>query len=196
MDARYLKAITVLPDQDKVCGRTLKAFCIRHRVVLESINSPFLELKNDTVITPYDVMMAVKVMSTYDKNEMAKPLSVMEHYELFRMRFNKKRLVKNCAKIISAIAESVSYPKLWTKNDSKKSAEKIPWTLACVANNVRNGCSLEEAWTMPEGEAVWMSISHAIYNGANIDVISTDDESMFDNFENIINRFKESDSKN
>ena len=191
MDARYLKAITVLPDQDKVCGRTLKAFCIRHRVVLEAINSPFLDIKNDTVIHPYDVMIAVKVMSTYDKTEIVKPLSVMEHYELFRMRYNKRRLIKNAAKVIAAITESISYPKLWNKNCSNKTSDKIPWTLACVANNVRNGCSLEEAWTMPEGEAVWMSISHGIYNGSDVQIVSTDDDAMLDDFDNIINRFKE-----
>ena len=45
---------------------------------------------------------------------------------------------------------------------------------------------------MPEGEAVWMSISHALYNGAKINIVSTDDEEMLNEFDNIINRFKES----
>jgi hypothetical protein len=49
---------------------------------------------------------------------------------------------------------------------------------------------------MPEGEAVWMSISHAIYNGAKIDVVSSDDDKMIDNFDKIINRFKGSNTKN
>jgi hypothetical protein len=44
---------------------------------------------------------------------------------------------------------------------------------------------------MPEGEAVWMSISHGIYNGSDLQVVSTDDEKMLNNFDNIINRFKE-----
>jgi len=49
---------------------------------------------------------------------------------------------------------------------------------------------------MPEGEAVWMSISHAIYNGSKIDVLSTDDEDMLDKFDSIINRFKEATPRN
>lgn len=196
MDARYLKAISVLPDQDEVCGRTLKAFCIRHRVILEAIDSPFLRIQNGTVITAWDVIAAVKILSTYDKNEMVSPLTVREHYEVFRMRYSKKRLSQNAGKVMGAIMECLSYPKLWSKNESNRTKNEIPWTLACVANNVRNGCSLEEAWTMPEGEAVWMSISHAIYNGAKIDVISSDDDKMLDDFDNIINRFKESNKKN
>jgi len=65
-----------------------------------------------------------------------------------------------------------------------------------VANNVRNGCSLEEAWTMPEGEAVWMSVSHAVYNGAKIDVLSTDEEKELENFNTRIEAYKKSKHKN
>ena len=200
MDARYLKAISVLPDQDKVCGRTLKAFCLRHRVILEAIESPFVNMKKGVEITPYDVIIAVRILSTYDKAEMVGPFTFWENYELHRMRMSKKRLAVNAGKIIGIMVECLSYPKLWSKHDkstgnSNKQAN-IPWTLTCVANNVRNGCTLEEAWTMPEGEAVWMSISHAIYNGAKIDVVSSDDENMIDNFDNIINRFKGSNTKN
>lgn len=200
MDARYLKAIGVLPDQDKVCGRTLKAFCLRHRVILEAIDSPFINMKSGVEITPMDVIMAVRILSTYDKSKMVGPITFWENYELHRMRMSKKRLALNAGKIIGIMLESLSYPKLWSKhNDSKsksKGAENIPWVLTCVANNVRNGCSLEEAWTMPEGEAIWMSISHAIYNGAQINTVSSQDENMMDDFDKIINRFKESNKKN
>ena len=46
MDARYLQATTVLPRQNKVCGRTLLPFCLRHRVALEAIESPFIDPQN------------------------------------------------------------------------------------------------------------------------------------------------------
>ena len=200
MDARYLKAISVLPDQDTVCGRTLKAFCLRHRVILEAIESPFINMKSVGDITPLDVIMAVRILSTYDKSKMVGPITFWENYELHRMRMSKKRLAINAGKIIAIMIECLSYPKLWSKNkeckEKSKSGENIPWVLTCVANNVRNGCSLEEAWTMPEGEAVWMSISHAIYNGAQINVVSSKDENMMNDFDEIINRFKESNKKN
>jgi hypothetical protein len=196
MDARYLKAVSVLPDQDKVCGRTLKAFCLRHRVILEAIDSPFINMNKGFQITPLDVVMAVRILSTYDKSQMVGPLTFWENYELHRMKMSKKRLSKNAGKILGVMLECLSYPKLWSKHDKNTpkavKGENIPWTLTCVANNVRNGCSLEEAWTMPEGEAVWMSISHALYNGAKINIVSTDDEEMLNEFDNIINRFKES----
>ena len=194
MDARYLKATTVLPPDVKVCGRQLLPFCLRHRVELESIDSPFLDYQNRS-FRAIDVIYAVRVMSTFDKVRINAPITLREQFHIILLNSSRKRLARAVGRVLGVILESCSYPKVWSKKDSKVK-ENIPWTLACVANNVRNGCSLEEAWTMPEGEAVWMSVSHAIYNGANIDVVSTDDESMLDNFDNIINRFKGSDIKN
>ena len=135
--------------------------------------------------------MAVRIMSTLNKVYISSQITLREQFYLILMNSSRARLSRAVGRITGVILESCSYPKLWSKNNSKVK-ENIPWTLACVANNVRNGCSLEEAWTMPEGEAVWMSISHGIYNGSDIEIVSTDDDKMLSDFDNIINRFKES----
>ena len=181
MDARYLQAVTVLPKQDKVCGKTLLPFCLRHRVALESIDSPFI---NNTTngINPYSVLIAIRILSTYDKSEMAKPLSLIEKLWMLYLTWNNKYYSQVIGTIIGCINVSCSYPKFWEKENKEKKKENVPWVLSCVANNVRNGCTLEEAWTMPEGEAVWMSVCHAIYNGAKLDILSTDDEEELKNF--------------
>ena len=189
MDARYLKATTVIPLDVKVCGRRLLPFCLRHRVQMESILSPFLKYENGQ-FSAMDVIMAVRIMSTFDKVRINAPLTLREKLHYFWLNTSRDRLARAVGRVLGIMLESCSYPKLWSKQE-KKSKENIPWTLACVANNVRNGCSLEEAWTMPEGEAVWMSISHGIYNGSDLQVVSTDDEKMLNDFDNIINRFKE-----
>jgi len=189
MDARYLKATTVIPLDVKVCGRRLLPFCLRHRVQMESIDSPFIDHANRK-FGVIDVIMAVRIMSTLDKAHINAPLTLREQLHYFWLNTSRERLARAVGRVLGIMLESCSYPKLWSKQE-KKSKENIPWTLACVANNVRNGCSLEEAWTMPEGEAVWMSISHGIYNGSEVQVISTDDENMMGDFDNIINRFKE-----
>ena len=66
----------------------------------------------------------------------------------------------------------------------------MPMPLACIANLTRNGISLEEAWIMPEGEAVWMSIAHAIYEGAKVDILSTDEEKELEKFGDRIDAYK------
>ena len=189
MDARYLKATTVIPLDVKVCGRRLLPFCIRHRVQMESIDSPFLDHTSRS-FSARDVIYAVRIMSTLDKVFINSPITMREQLHIIYLNSSKKRLARAVGRVLGVMFESCSYPKLWSKQ-KKKSKENIPWTLACVANNVRNGCTLEEAWTMPEGEAVWMSISHAVYNGSEVEVVSTDDDKMIEDFDNIINRFKD-----
>jgi hypothetical protein len=189
MDARYLQAVTVLPKQDKVCGKTLLPFCLRHRVALEVIDSPFI---NNTTngINPYSVLIAIRILSTYDKSEMAKPLSFSEKLWMLYLTWNNKYYSQVIGTIIGCINVSCSYPKFWEKENKEKKKENVPWVLSCVSNNVRNGCTLEEAWTMPEGESVWMSIAHAIYNGAKLDILSTDDEEELKNFNDRIEAYK------
>lgn len=189
MDARYLQAVTVLPKQNKVCGKTLLPFCLRHRVALEAIDSPFTKntLKG---VNPYTVIIAIRILSSYNKLDMVKPLSLFEKLWMFYLTFNNKYYSQVIGTIVGCINVSCSYPKFWEKEAKENKKENIPWVLSCVSNNVRNGCSLEEAWTMPEGEAVWMSISHAIYNGAKIDILSTDEEKELETFNARIEAYK------
>lgn len=196
MDARYLKAAICLPRPIKVLGRQLLPFCLRHRVQLEAINSPFLNpIKSQ--FRAKDVILAVRIMSSHEKDVFAKDINAWEQLQMIWLNMSRKRLARNVGRIVGVIQASCSYPKLWQdeKKANTKTHENIPWVLSCVANNVRNGCTLEEAWTMPEGEAVWMSISHAIFNGSKIEVLSTEEEKMMDNFDEIINRFKETNKK-
>ena len=191
MDARYLQATTVLPHQDKVCGRTLRPFCLRHRIALEAIESPFLDMENRK-FDPVQVVMAARILSTYDKEEMARPLSFIEKLYVSRMAISKNYYSRCVGTILGCIKHSLSYPKFWQKEEKKenKRYEDIPFPLSCVSNLCRNGVSLEEAWTMPEGEAVWMSVANAIYNGAKLDIISTDQEKDLENFDSRIEAYK------
>lgn len=191
MDARYLQATTVLPRQDKVCGRTLRPFCMRHRVALEAIDSPFIDPANKQ-FDPVQVVMAARILSTYDKQEMARPLSLVEKLFVAYMAINKKYYSRCVGIILGCIKVSLSYPKFWQKDEKKdqKKYEDIPFVLAGVANLCRNGVSLEEAWTMPEGEAVWMSVASAIYNGSKITILSTEEEKDLENFDARIEAYK------
>jgi hypothetical protein len=197
MDARYLQATTVLPRQDKVCGRTLRPFCLRHRVALEAISSPFMNMK-DMKFDPINVVIAARILSTYDKEEMARPLSFIEKLYVARMTFDRKYYSRCIGMIVGCIQVSLSYPKFWQKdeNNENRQFEKIPFPLACVANLARNGVSLEEAWTMPEGEAVWMSVANSIHDGAKIDILSTDEENDLENFNERIEAYKKAKNHN
>ena len=197
MDARYLQATTVLPRQNKVCGRTLRPFCLRHRVALETLESPFLDPTKGK-FDPVAVVMAARILSTYDKEEMAKPLSFVEKLYIARMAVSKKYFSRCVGQILGCIQVSLSYPKFWQKDENKENRkfESIPFPLACIASLCRNGVDLESAWTMPEGEAVWMSVANAIYNGAKLDVLSTDEEKELEKFNERIEAYKKAKNHN
>lgn len=197
MDARYLKATTVLPHQNKVCGRTLRAFCLRHRIALEAVGSPFVDPVGKK-FTPVDVIVAVKILSTYDKEEMAEGLSLKDRFYLALMAIRPKYYSRCVGLILGCIQASLSYPKFWSKDEKKENRkfEKIPYPLACVSSLCRNGVDLESAWTMPEGEAVWMSVANALYDGAKIDVLSTDEEKDLEKFNERIEAYKKAHNHN
>jgi hypothetical protein len=118
MDARYLKATTVIPLDVKVCGKRLMPFCLRHRVQLEAINSPFLDFKNRS-FTAKDVLMAVRIMSTLNKVYISSQITLREQFYLILMNSSRARLSRAVGRITGVILESCSYPKLWSKNNSK-----------------------------------------------------------------------------
>jgi hypothetical protein len=188
MDARYINATMVGGSKKRVAGYRLLPFCLRHRVLLEAIDSPFLK-PLDRVITAEDVVLAAKVLSTYDKNVLNEELGFRDRLRIKALEMGNRLKSVYAGYIYGHIVNGCSYPKTWKQEGIKN--EKIPWVLSCVANNVRNGFSLEEAWTMPEGEAVWFSICHAIYNGSSVEVMSTDEEESLESFDSIVELYKQ-----
>lgn len=188
MDARFINATMVGGSKQRVAGYRLLPFCLRHRVLLEAVDSPFLK-PLDKPIEAYDIILAAKILSTYDKLVLNEELGWRDRLRIKALEYGDRLRGIYAGYIYGHIINGCSYPKTW-QTESKKQ-EKIPWVLSCVANNVRNGFTSEEAWTMPEGEAVWFSVCHAIYNGAEIEVMSTDEENALQGFDDIVNNFKE-----
>jgi hypothetical protein len=195
MDARYLKAATVLPRQEKVCGRTLRPFCLRHRLCLEAVKSPFIQ-ERVSKITPFDIVMAARIMATHDMQKVVEPVSYRERLWMAWMAIFPSKAVDAAKKLFGNILNSCSYPKLWKKEDGKRAHDKVPWILTCVAHLTRNGFTSEEAWTMPEGEAIWITIANAIADGNKIEVLSTDEEEALKHHDAIIEAYKKRMGKN
>jgi len=142
--------------------------------------------------------MAARILSTFDKDEMAKPLSWVEKLYVARMAISRKYYSRCIGIILGCIQVSLSYPKFWEKEEKKgnNKIEVIPFPLSCISSLCRNGVGLEEAWTMPEGEAVWMTVANAIYNGAKLEVLSTDEEKELEKFNERIEAYKKAHNHN
>jgi hypothetical protein len=68
--------------------------------------------------------------------------------------------------------EQSLWPRFWVNEESGSKTSTVPWQLTMVASLMRNGCTYEQAWTMPESEAVWLHIAHCSAAGAGIQIVS------------------------
>ena len=169
MASRWTQAATILPPTLEVCGRRLLPFCLRHRVALEAIDSPILDLTSP--FGAMDIIKAVRILSTYDIDSISSPLTFREGYHLKMMQMDSERIKEEAAKILVYMTAQSLWPRFWEKKSASK-ADGIPWHLAVIASLVRNGHSTNDAWTMPEAEAIWLHIAHIKAAGAEIDVVS------------------------
>ena len=170
MANRWTQAATILPPTLKVCGRRLLPFCLRHRVALEAIGSPIIQTHLEA--TAKDVLAACRILSSHDLTALRKPPTFSEGLWLARMSWNKKALIAEAVKLHYYFEAQSLWPRFWEKENAGRSGGSVPWPLAVVASLIRNGATLEEAWTMPEAEAVWLHVAHSVASGADISVVS------------------------
>ena len=178
MASRWTQAATILPPTIKVCGRSLLPFCLRHRVALEAINSPLLSLDSD--IRAEDVMAGIKILSSHNIHDFKKPLSFFELIHLHNMRVSKKKLKKEAGKLLLYFQAQSLWPRFWDQ-DKKGKDIGVDWPLVVVANLTKNGCSLNESWTMPEAEAVWLHVANLIGDGVDVKLVTETESKAMEN---------------
>jgi hypothetical protein len=167
--SRWTQAATILPPTIKVCGRRLLPFCLRHRVALQAINSPLLSMDSD--IRAEDVIAGAKILSSHNIEDFRKPLSFFELIYLHNMRVSKKKLKEEAGKLLLYFHAQSFWPKFWDQEKKGKDIG-VEWPLVVVANLTKNGCSLNESWTMPEAEAVWLHVANMIAEGADVKLVT------------------------
>ena len=170
MITRWKQAATILPPSIKVCGKKLLPFCLRHRVALETIESPVLNTNN--LVGATDIINAVRILSTHNLEDIRRPFSFWETYYFKRMQISKKLLQQEANKLLMYFAEQSLWPRFWEVDNKKNKSSNIDWPLLVIANLVKNGCTLKEAWIMPESEAVWLHIAYMDIQGIDPKVVS------------------------
>ena len=175
MEKRWIKAATILQPSIEVCGKRLLPFCLRHRVALEAIDSPVLDTEKP--MTPAHLVAAIKILSCHSFEKISTPATLRERFWVSRMQFSEKILVDEISKLVTYLNCQAFWPRFWEKDGASGNSNKagIPWQLAVISSLTRNGCTLEEAWTMPESEAIWMHIAHSTALGAEVSIMSDED---------------------
>ena len=171
-DQRFLSAF-LTPAITVILGKRLKPFCLRHRLFLEGIGSPFLEEHQE--LTAADLIVALKVCA----DEPIDHPTLQDKWINLKLALSKPLLGRGCAALIKHIDRVDSYPKFWERKDRRSgAASTVPWELSVAANLMRNGVSYQDAFNMPEAKAFWLSATFSIQQGSKLEFISTDDEDL------------------
>ena len=170
MDKRCLSAFTD-PCRLVVLGRYVDPFSLLRRLQLESIESPFVVPGKD--VRPLDLLIAVKICA----GEPIGKLTLKDYFYLGRMKSSEVYFVKQMCRFTEFVLIE-SWPKFWEKKAKHTNTTGMPWVLTVVCNLMNHGISEERAWTMPESQAIWLHSCFAISEGADMKVLTKEDEDL------------------
>lgn len=160
----------------KLLGRFVSPFCLLHRVQLEAAESPLL--KSDAGIRPLDLLVAVKICS----GERIDKMTWKDSWYLGKMTSSEDYFCDQIDRF-SQFVLVTAWPKFWEKKAKAAESSGVPWPLSVVSNLIANGIPEERAWKMPECQAIWLNSAFAINKGAELKVLTTEDEELIENLE-------------
>ena len=176
MDKRFLSAY-IDPAPFRLLGRSLYPWCLKYRVRLEAFHSPLIDGSRD--ITPADLILAVKLCA----EEPIGKFGIADSWRVIQLERNPKEFERLLA-IFSSYILVGHWPKFWEQAKTKGGGGKgIPWPLAIVSNLIANGIEEKRAWEMPECQAIRMNTAFGVRNGADVSVMSPEEEALINDEE-------------
>ena len=172
MDRRFLNAY-VDPAPFRLLGRNLFPWCLKYRVRLMAFESPLVVPGKD--VTPADLLFACMVCAEEPLGE----VGIIDRLRLSRLNDNPAKFHI----LLNAFAGYIlvdNWPKFWEQTHKKGQPgnKGIPWPLAVVANLVACGIEEKRAWEMPECQAIWLNSALAIRKGADVAIMSPEEEAF------------------
>jgi len=172
MDKRFLSAMIDPAPLPRFLGRTLYPWCLKYRVRLMAFDSPLVT--GSRGVTPADLIFACQVCAE-------EPLGEIGWRDQLRMM----HLSRNPAKferLLEAFAGYIlvqDWPKFWEQTKKSSGGSKgVPWPLSIVASLISAGIDEKRAWEMPECQAIWLNSALAISKGADVAIMSPEEEAF------------------
>lgn len=125
-------------------------------------------------VTPADLIFACQVCAE-------EPIGELSSTDGVRLRkMESDPVAFNAA--ISAFSTYIlvnNWPKFWEQTAKKSGGSKgVPWPLAVVASLIVSGIKEKRAWEMPECQAIWLNSALAISKGADVSIMSPEEEAF------------------
>lgn len=176
MDTRFLNAF-LTPSRTIIEGYQLKPFCLKHRIWLHGIKSPFMD--SESPIEVQDLLTALAVCSEANLDE----IRWRERWVGFRLALDRARFRRACQAFVAHFDNSDTWPRFWERSkEGETASDATPWPLSVMCNLIKNGVSYEDALQMPEPRAIWLSAAFAIGAGAKLEFLSPEMEAEIDAF--------------
>ena len=148
-------------------------WCLKYRVRLMAFDSPLVTGSRD--ITPADLLFACQVCA---EEELGGPIGWLDKLRILSLGRNPAKFER----LLLAFAGYIlvdDWPKFWEQTKSKSGGDKgVPWPLSIVANLIASGIEEKRAWEMPECQAIWLNSALAIRKGADVAIMSPEEEAF------------------
>ena len=141
-----------------------------------AFESPLVTGSRD--ITPADLLFACQVCA---EEELGGRIGWLDKLRILSLSKNHAKFER----LLLAFAGYIlvqNWPKFWeqTKTKSGGGDKGVPWPLGIVANLIANGIPEKRAWEMPECQAIWLNSALAIRKGADVAIMSPEEEAFMD----------------
>ena len=172
MDKRFLNAF-IDPAPFRLLGRSLYPWCLKYRVRLLAFDSPLVT--GSRGITPADLLFACQVCA---EEPLGGRVSWIDKLRLKWISANEAKFNV----LLEAFAGYIlvqDWPKFWEQTKKQSAGDKgVPWPLSIVANLTASGIDYKQAWEMPECQAIWLNSALAISKGADVAIMSPEEEAF------------------
>lgn len=127
-------------------------------------------------IHPHDLILAARICSIADPFEAVSKSRFTDLFRDARYKHNKKAFIKQLRLWRDYITDTAQHPMVGGKKQQSRKDRGIDWTLSVASSLIEMGFTEEQAWTMPEGRAMFYFFAKAVRMGADIDLITTEQE--------------------
>ena len=127
-------------------------------------------------ITPADLIFACQVCA---EEPLGGAIGWVDKLRILSLQRNPAKFER----LLEAFAGYIlvqDWPKFWeqTKTKSGGGDKGVPWPLSIVANLIASGIPEQRAWEMPECQAIWLNSALAIRKGADVAIMSPEEEAF------------------
>lgn len=177
MDERFLRAWFSRPR--RVLERELKPFSLAHRLVLEAIGSPLVA--GGAPFTMADLLVAVRICSAADPFAPLPAPTWLDRVRFWRGSFAPAWFRRQSEAFVAYMDDHASLPRFWQRSGEFTAKESVPWTLEIASALLRHTSLSERAvWMMPIGRAFWYYTALRRQEGADVEVLTTEEEALLD----------------